>query len=84
SPSITICYSLTQPAEVRINIFNLNGELIKEQRSYVSSMGEEICWSWYGKNMYNEELNNGIYILKVTAKASGKEDSVTKLVGVLR
>ena len=84
SLSITICYSLTQPAEVNINIFSLDGELIKEYRSYVPSAGEEICWKWYGKNMYNEEVNNGIYILKVTAKAGGKKDSVAKLLGVLR
>jgi len=35
--------------------------------------------------MHGEKVNNGVYILKIVARANdGREDSVTKLVGVLR
>jgi len=81
---VKIIYSVTQPVEVTIRIFNLKGEIVKEW-SGSASPGEETEWNWYGKNMYEEEVNNGVYIFRIKAKAgSGENDSSTKLVGVLR
>ncbi len=82
--SVKIIYSVTQPVEVTIRIFNLKGEIVKEW-SGSASPGEETEWDWYGKNMYEETVNNGVYIFRIKAKASsGENDSSTKLVGVLR
>jgi len=81
---VKIIYSVTQPVEVTIRIFNLKGEIVKEW-SGSASPGEETEWDWYGKNMYEEAVNNGVYIFRIKAKAgSGENDSSTKLVGVLR
>jgi len=81
---VKIIYSVTQPAEVTIRIFNLKGEMVKEWRGYASPRGE-IEWNWYGRNMYEENVNNGVYIFRIKAKAgNGENDSSTKLVAVLR
>jgi flagellar hook assembly protein FlgD len=81
---VKIIYSVTQPAEINIQIFNVRGEIVKEW-SGSASPGEETKWNWYGRNMYEEEVNNGVYIFRIKAKAgSGENDSSTKLVGVLR
>lgn len=81
---VKIIYSVTQPAEITIRIFNLKGLIVKEW-SGSASPGEEAEWNWYGKNMYEEAVNNGVYVFRIEAKAgSGENDSSTKLVGVLR
>ncbi len=80
---IRIIYSVTQPAEVTIRIFNLRGELVKEWSGYASP-GGEMEWKWYGRNMYEQEVNNGVYIFRIRAKSGSNNETLTKLVGVLR
>ncbi|MFQ6066913.1 MAG: fibronectin type III domain-containing protein, partial [bacterium] len=81
---VKIIYSVTQPSEVTIRIFNLGGEIVKEWNGSASP-GEETEWDWYGRNMYEEEVNNGVYIFRIKARAgSGENDGSTKLVAVLR
>ncbi|MCK4926088.1 fibronectin type III domain-containing protein, partial [Candidatus Aerophobetes bacterium] len=81
---VRVIYSVTEPAEVAILVYSLHGEIVKEWSEWVSP-GEEPEWSWFGENMYGEMVNNGVYILKVTARDSGgRTDNVTKLLGVLR
>jgi len=81
---VKIIYSVTQPAQVTIHIYNLHGEIVKEWSEWVSP-GEEPEWSWSGENMYGEVVNNGVYILKVSADdGGGRRENVTKLLGVLR
>ena len=81
---VKIIYSVTQPAEITIQIFNLRGEIVKEWNG-PASPGEETEWNWSGKNMYEQEVNNGIYIFRIKAQVSnGENNSVTKLVAVLR
>ncbi len=81
---VKVIYSVTEPAEVIIHIYNLHGEIVKEWSEWVSP-GEEPEWSWSGDNMYGETINNGVYILKVSADdGGGRRENVTKLLGVLR
>jgi len=81
---VRVIYSVTEPAEVAILVYNLHGEIVKEWSEWVSP-GEEPEWSWFGENMYGEMVNNGVYILKVTARdGGGRTDNETKLLGVLR
>ncbi len=82
--SIDIIYSVAQPAEVTIRIFNLPGEIVKEWQGSVSANTEN-QWTWYGRNMYEEEVNNGIYICRIAAtNSSGFSEQTTKLLAVLR
>jgi hypothetical protein len=81
---VTIIYSVTEPAQVSIYIYNLLGETVKGWSQWVNP-GEEPEWSWLGDNMYGETVNNGVYILKVIAdNGVGRRENVTKLLGVLR
>jgi len=58
--------------------------LVKDWNEYALP-GGEAEWKWYGKNMYEENVDNGIYVFMIKAKAgNGENDSSTKLVAVLR
>lgn len=81
--SIEIIYSVTQPAEITIRIYNLNGKLVKNWNGDASP-GVENEWKWYGKNMYEEKVNNGVYIFKISAKSSRSRERKIKLLAVLR
>jgi len=81
--SIDIIYSVTQPAQITIQVFNLSGEIVKEWRGSVSPDIEN-RWTWYGRNMYEQEVNNGVYICKINAQASdGTSGQKIKLLAVV-
>ncbi len=81
---IVITFTLFQQAHVTIRIFNLNGGLIWDWSEDIAPGGEKE-WSWNGQNMYGEQVNNGLYIWRVIARgADGTEETVTKVLGVLR
>ncbi len=82
--SIDIIYSVAQPAEVTIRMFNLLGEIVKEWQGSVSSDIEN-RWTWYGRNMYEQEVNNGVYICRISATdSSGFSQEKIKLLAVVR
>ena len=82
--SIDIIYSVTQPAQITIQVFNLSGEIVKEWQGSVSSDIEN-RWTWHGRNMYEQEVNNGVYICKINAQASdGTSEQKIKLLAVVR
>ncbi len=82
--SIEIIYSVNESAEITIWIYNLKGQLVKKW-SGSASPGMENSWTWYGKNMHDEDMHNGVYILKIEAVgASGESAHEFKLVSVLR
>lgn len=80
---VKLVYYLSESARVNIRIYNLLGEIVYQWEDEVSP-GSEQEWSWWGENMYGKKVNNGIYIMVITATSSTREESVTKLVGVLR
>jgi len=82
--SIDIIYSVTQPAQITIQVFNLSGEIVKEWQGSVSSDIEN-RWTWHGRNMYEQEVNNGVYICKISAQGSdGTSEQKIKLLAVVR
>lgn len=82
--SIDIIYSVTQPAQITIQVFNLLGEIVKEWQGSVSSDIEN-RWTWYGRNMYEQEVNNGVYICKINAQGNdGTSEQKIKLLAVVR
>lgn len=82
--SIDIIYSVAQPAQITIQVFNLSGEIVKEWQGSVSSDIEN-RWTWHGRNMYEQEVNNGVYICKINAQGSdGTSEQKIKLLAVVR
>lgn len=82
--SIDIIYSVTQPAQIIIQVFNLPGEIVKQWQGSVSPDIEN-RWTWYGRNMYEQEVNNGVYICKINAQGSdGTSEQKIKLLAVVR
>lgn len=81
---IEIIYTVTEDAAITILVYNLVGEIVKEWTGN-ASLGTENKWTWYGKNMYEEEVNNGPYIFKISAETSGgRHDRKFNLLGVVR
>jgi len=80
---VKIMYSLTEPARVRICVYNLLGEMVYEWERQVLPGAEEE-FSWWGENMFGQRVNNGVYIISIRAISSTRKETVTKLVGVLR
>ena len=81
---IEIIYSVTEDAAITIGIYNLVGEVVKDWAGNASS-GTENKWTWYGRNMYEEDVNNGTYIFKISAETSGgSHDHKINLLGVAR
>jgi len=82
--SIDIIYSVTQPAQITIQVFNLLGEIVKEWQGSVFSDTEN-RWTWHGRNMFEQEVNNGVYICKINAQGSdGTSEQKIKLLAVVR
>ena len=80
---VTIIYSVSQPDQVSIYIYNLLGEIVREWSQWVNP-GLEPEWSWSGDNMYSETVNNGVYMVQVVAdNGGGRREDVTKLLRVL-
>ena len=80
---VKLIYYLTEPARVSIRIYNLLGEIVYDWEKQVTP-GSEEEWSWWGENMFGDEVNNGVYILRIQAVSSTRSEVVTKLVGILR
>jgi len=80
---VKVVYYLSEPAKVTIRIYNLTGRIVRDWEEYLNP-GDETEWVWWGENMYGQKVNNGVYILRITAKSSSRQETVTKLVGVLR
>jgi len=81
---IDVIYTVTEDAAITIRIYNFHGEIVKEWTGSVS-LGTENKWTWYGKNMYDQEVNNGTYIFKISAETSGgRHDRKINLLGVAR
>lgn len=82
--SIDIIYSVAQPAQITIQVFSLLGEIVKEWQGSVSSDIEN-RWTWYGRNMFEQEVNNGVYICRISATdSSGLSEEKIKLLAVAR
>lgn len=64
NPSTTISYQIPKTASVKVNVYDLNGSLIKELFSGLQTEGEyKIIWD--GKNQLDYNVASGIYIYTV-------------------
>ncbi len=83
SPLKVVFYVSGESSRISIKVFNLNGEIVKEDHLLASSE-EEVEWSWNGKNMFEQKVNNGVYILLIEATDPyGEKEVEKKIIGVL-
>jgi len=72
----TIEYKLRSPADVSINVYDLNGSLVKQLQKGKQS-GEQVV-QWNGDNDYGAEVSNGIYLIRVATPGTQKTLKVMK------
>jgi len=66
NPETTISYSVMKPGRVRLQIYNLKGQLVR------SLVDEEHAAGHYkrvfdGKDNYSRSLASGVYLIRMTA-----------------
>lgn len=66
NPSTTISYSLTKPSLVKIEVFNVKGQLVKQLVNQTETSGQhQVVWN--GKDNNNAPASSGVYFYKMTA-----------------
>ncbi|MCF8266962.1 MAG: T9SS type A sorting domain-containing protein [Ignavibacteriales bacterium] len=64
NPSTTIAYSIPQKSDVKVNIYDVNGQLIKEIVNESLDAGKHFV-TWNGTNQTNSSVASGVYIYTV-------------------
>ncbi len=68
NPSTKIAYHVAEPTEVKIQIFDLNGQLVKTLVSDYKQPGSYTV-TWNGRNRHGQVAASGVYIYRLTAGA---------------
>ncbi|HOH47456.1 MAG TPA: T9SS type A sorting domain-containing protein, partial [Candidatus Cloacimonadota bacterium] len=77
--STTIDYKLGQPGHVRLEIFNLRGQLVRSLVSDAKSVGIHST-SWDGRDDSGRSIGSGVYLYRLTSP----EGSLTKRMLILK
>lgn len=80
-----ISFTLKESSRVKVEIYNILGELIKEIGSSDNASGQ-LNYRWDGRNMNNQPISSGIYIVRAIAKGnvSQKMNSYFKKIILLK
>jgi len=77
-------YTLSDYAEVTLEIYNLSGILLRKIPHHWQSAGSHNL-SWEGEDDSGKTVPNGIFIFKLKAKnIDGKSDDIKNVIGVFR
>ncbi len=80
--STSFSFEINRPAEVRIKIFTLSGRLIATLPEESAEIGYNTI-PWNGRDQNGDDLSNGIYFFKFTARADDlKTEKIGKLVKI--
>ncbi|MDD3535225.1 MAG: choice-of-anchor Q domain-containing protein [Candidatus Cloacimonetes bacterium] len=74
NPSTTIQYSLPKAAKLRLDIYNIKGQLVKTLVNSEMPAGTHSV-VWNGRDMKNRAVASGVYFYRIS---SPKEGSITK------
>lgn len=66
NPTTTIAFEIPQSENVSLQIFNVNGELVKTIANEILPAGH-FEKNWDGKNDYGSQVSSGIYIYRLKA-----------------
>ena len=67
NPSTTIEFSISQPADVQLTIYNILGEKIISMNKAINQSGLN-SFIWNGTNRLNNPVSSGLYVYKITAR----------------
>jgi hypothetical protein len=76
NPSTTISFNLSESGKVKVEIFNIKGQLVKTLMDCTTAPGHYEC-VWNGKNDTGKRVSTGEYICKL--KINGEEAAVRKM-----
>jgi hypothetical protein len=76
NPRTTISYSLKESTPVRIDIFNLKGQLVKTLENDTKAAGSHSI-VWNGEDQNDQPVSSGVFFYKMTA---GKYTSTKKMI----
>jgi hypothetical protein len=64
NPTTTISYNVTKAGNVKLNVYNMKGQLVKCLVNSKQNVGiHDIAWN--GRNNFGEEVSSGIYFYKI-------------------
>ena len=66
NPSTTIVYQIPDASKVRVCVYDINGQLVKELINETQTKGEYQV-TWNGKNEKNLAAGSGVYIYAVSS-----------------
>jgi hypothetical protein len=72
NPTTTISFSLSEPAKVTLNIYNVNGQLV---RSLVKNSGlspSRYDYTWDGRDMAGSQVSSGLYFYRLIINSGQK------------
>lgn len=67
-----ITFTVKEPSRIKVEIYNILGELIKELGSSDNATGT-LQYRWDGRNMNNNTISSGIYIVRAIAKGNNSQ-----------
>ncbi|MBN2281345.1 MAG: T9SS type A sorting domain-containing protein [Candidatus Marinimicrobia bacterium] len=77
NPTTTIDYQLPQSCDVTINIYDLDGKIVRSLvHTRQSASNYQIHWD--GKNIHGESVASGMYLYRLIAKSSERTYSASK------
>jgi len=77
-------YELSEPAEVKIVIYNLSGDVVYEEDKGEQQANTELTIEWAGKDKSNNIVRNGLYFYQLIAENNNGSDKITHIVAVIR
>jgi len=83
NPETTIKYQLPEPSEVTINIYNIEGQLVKSLVNQ-NQLAGYYSVIWDGKDAIGKKVASGVYIYQIRAKNSKESCVQTKKMILVR
>ena len=80
NPSTTISFDIIKSSEVVVNIFDINGKLVKSfDQGYLNSGSHSVRWN--GKSDLEKQVAGGVYLYTLTY---GNETSIIKKMSLIK
>lgn len=68
----TITFTLSEPSQIKLDIYNLLGQVVKEIASEENAAGKK-TYHWNGRNSSNETISSGIYFIRTVIKGNNSQ-----------